>query len=107
MTNAVIRKWEAHIARTDVSAWKDTFMSRVLPMMRDVEGFRGISVLASRDGEPCRMTVLTRWADMDAIKRFAGDDPGRTYLPDFMERFFPAYEKRATFHDEVVLEVTQ
>ena len=44
---------------------------------------------------------------MAAIKALAGDDPAKTYLPDFMEPFFPSYDERATFHDEVVLEVTR
>lgn len=107
MTDAVVRKWEAQIARRDVVAWKDTFMDRVFPTMRAIEGFRGISVMVAQDGDPCRMTVLTRWADMQAIEALAGDDPGRTYLPDFMEPFFPSYDERATFHDEVLLEMAQ
>ena len=107
MTDAVMRKWEAQIARSDIPVWKEAFMARVLPVMRDIDGFGGISVLASQDSDPCKMTVLTRWKDMAAIKALAGDDPAKTYLPDFMEPFFPSYDERATFHDEVVLEVTR
>ena len=104
MTGAVMRKWEAQIARGDIGAWKETFLSRVLPAMRDIEGFRGLSVLASHADDPCRMTVLTRWKDMEAVTRFAGGDPGKTYLPDFMKPFFPSWDARATFHDEILLE---
>ncbi|WP_372571372.1 antibiotic biosynthesis monooxygenase [Ruegeria jejuensis] len=106
MSVPVIRKWQATIARDDVAAWKETFERRVLPNMRAVDGFRGITVLTERGGEPCRMTVLTAWEDMEAVQRFAGENPARTVMPDFMAPFFPTYDAEASFHDEIMAEAS-
>ncbi len=104
MTDVIVRKWEAMIARSDIAAWKETFMERVFPHMKGIDGFKGVTVFAAREGDPCIMTVQTNWRDMEAVVRFAGDDPARTYLPDFMVPFFPKYEAFATFHDQVLAE---
>lgn len=104
MSDTVVRRWEAKVARGDIAAWRATFVKRVLPSMRGVEGFRGISVLTSREGDPCRMTVMTAWDGMEAIRRFAGDRPETAVIPDFMAPFFREFDAEATFHDEILLE---
>ena len=107
MTGSVVRRWEARIARADVQAWQETFLSKAFPGMRAVEGFQGIRVLVERDRDPCRLTVMTEWTDMQAIKRYAGETPEKTVMPDFMAPFFPSYDATASFHDELVLEASQ
>lgn len=104
MTGPVVRKWEATVARDDVDEWIATYRQRVLPGMREIAGFRGVQFLAEREGDPCAVTVLTTFDDMSAVRRFAGDDPARTVLPDFMARFFPSFEQRARFYDVVLAE---
>ncbi|QJF50847.1 antibiotic biosynthesis monooxygenase [Roseobacter ponti] len=105
MTDALVRRWEAVIARDDVDPWLSTFRNRVYPAMRAVEGFRGITVHTERGSDPCRIAVVTRWKDIAAVKRIAGDVPEKTFLPDFMVPFFPAWDKEASFHDEVLSEM--
>ncbi|MEX0281647.1 MAG: hypothetical protein AB3N13_10740 [Arenibacterium sp.] len=100
----VVRRWEAKVARSDLSDWVATYRERVLPNVREIDGFESVTFLASREGDPAPVTVLMRWRDMDAIKSFAGEDPAKTVLPDFMARFLPDYDARATFHDELLLE---
>jgi len=90
--------------RADIGAWLETYRARVLPHVKEVAGFRSVTFHAAREGDPCRVTVVTRWDDMGAVRRFAGDDPARTVLPDFMAPFFPDDGAEASFHDEVLLE---
>ncbi|OAN75867.1 hypothetical protein A8B78_15615 [Jannaschia sp. EhC01] len=104
MSGPVVRKWEASIARADIAGWVKTYRDRVLDHVRAVPGFQDVTFLAERDDDPCRVTVLMTWDDMDAIRAFAGDDPAQTVLPDFMAPFFPDYDTRATFHDRVLVE---
>lgn len=92
------------MARADVDAWVETFRARVLPGMRAVNGFRGVSFFARRDDDPCHVMVLTKWRDLAAIESFAGDQPNRTVLPEFMAKFFKSYDEEATFYDEVLRE---
>ena len=100
----VVRRWEAKVARGDLGDWAATFRQRVLPNVRKIDGFESVTFLAGQEDDPAPVTVLMRWRDMEAINRFAGEDPAKTVLPDFMERFFTDYDARATFHDELLLE---
>ena len=104
MTSAVIRRWEASVDRADIDNWVETFRARVLPGMRAVKGFCGVSFLAKRDDDPCHVVVLTKWQDMASVTRFAGENAAKTVLPDFMARFFRTYDAEATFYDEVLRE---
>ena len=57
--------------------------------------------LRRREGERARFRVLSLWASMDGIRRFAGDDPERArYYPED-ERFLLSREPRVE-HFEVV-----
>jgi len=107
MTGAVVRRWEATIARDQVLEWRDTLLERVFPKMKAINGFRALRVHAQHDQDPCRVTVFTEWDDMLCVRRFAGDDPAKAVIPDFMEPFFRSYDETATFHDELVLEASR
>lgn len=107
MTETVMRTWHAKVARGDLRDWVAAYRDRVLDGMRGVDGFRAVTFLAARDGDPCDVTVLTEWDDMDAVRRFAGDDAARAVVPDFMERYFVAADATAGFHDVILQEAGQ
>ncbi|WP_317057765.1 antibiotic biosynthesis monooxygenase [Roseovarius rhodophyticola] len=100
----VVRNWEAAVGRADIDAWINTFRDRVLPNMQALDGFLDVTFLTKRDGDPCHVKVLTRWRNMAAITAFAGENPAKTVLPDFMAPFFKSYDAEATFYDEVLRE---
>ena len=104
MTGPVMRRWEAKVARADLDGWVETFRARVLTEMSKMDGFQSITFHAAREGDPCQVTVLSAWRDMDAIRAFAGDEPAKTYLPDFMAPFFAEHDGLATFHDVILME---
>ncbi len=104
MSDAVVRRWEAVVARDDVPEWVETFRARALPGMRAVDGFKSVSFLVRRDQDPCHVVVLTKWRDMAAIAAFAGKEAAKTVMPDFMAKFFKSYDAEATFYDEVLQE---
>lgn len=107
MTGCVVRRWEARVARSDLDGWVATYRDRVLGHVRTVDGFQSVAFHAERDGDPCRVTVFMKWDDMDAVKRFAGNDPAKAVIPDFMQPFLLDTDKRATFHDEILFEAHQ
>jgi hypothetical protein len=104
MIGNIARKWEAKVARADLAEWVKTYRDRVLDDVLSVNGFVDVTFLAERKGDPCKVTAPTAWRDMDAVGRFAGDDPARRVLPGYMARFFPDYDVRATRHDQLLTE---
>jgi len=107
MTKRVVRRWEARVARTDLSGWVSTYRDRVLEGMRDIDGFLGVAFHAEREADPCKVTVLTTWDDMESVRRFAGGAPEKAVVPDYMQDFFVAADPEATFHDEILLEANE
>lgn len=103
----MVRRWEAMVARSDLAGWLEAFQTRVYPKMQAISGFEGISVLAQRGDDPCRITVLTHWRDEDALRAFAGDAPQKAVVPDYMEKFFQQHDAEATFHDQIMVEAAQ
>ncbi|WP_170769266.1 antibiotic biosynthesis monooxygenase [Ruegeria lacuscaerulensis] len=104
MSAAVVRRWEAVVAREDVPGWVETFRTRALPGMRTLNGFLSVSFLVRREQDPCHIVVLTKWRDMAAIVAYAGQNAEKTVMPDFMAKFFKSYDAEATFYDEVLQE---
>jgi heme-degrading monooxygenase HmoA len=50
---------------------------------RATEGNRGVLALRRTEGGVAEYTLITLWESMDAIRRFAGDDPEQAkYYPD-------------------------
>lgn len=50
---------------------------------RATEGNRGVLVLRRESEGVAQFTILTLWDSMDAIRRFAGDEPERArYYPE-------------------------
>jgi uncharacterized damage-inducible protein DinB/heme-degrading monooxygenase HmoA len=66
------------------------------------EGNRGVYVLRRIDGDRARFRLISLWDSMDAVRRFAGDQPERArYYPED-EAFLLALEPNVD-HDEVVI----
>ena len=60
----------------DADAYQRHVTSRVLPELKGIPGHRSAQVL--RRGE--EFLVITFWESMDAIRRFAGEDPERAVV---------------------------
>ena len=104
MSGCVVRRWEARVVRSDLDGWVATYRDRVLQNVKQVDGFQSVAFHAERSGDPCKVTVLMKWDDMDAVIRFAGDDPEKAVIPDFMQPYLIDCDPTATFHDEILLE---
>lgn len=73
---------------------------------RATAGFRGVLVLRRQDGEASEYVLITLWDSMDAVRGFAGADPGRAvYYPED-DRYFPEEERGPHVkHFEVLAQV--
>jgi len=104
MTGVIARRWDGTVARANLDAWVATYKERVLPKMHGIDGWQGVSFLAARDGDPCRVSVTTLWRDEDALRAFAGENLTQAVVPDFMAGFFVDYDADATLHSEIFVE---
>jgi heme-degrading monooxygenase HmoA len=69
----IIRTWRGRAAPSGSQAYPDHFRRNVLPELRGIDGFHGASLVRRDLGKEVEFLVLTRWASMEAIRRFAGE----------------------------------
>jgi heme-degrading monooxygenase HmoA len=70
----ITRLWGARAAAAREQEYTGYFRQTVLPELRAVEGFLGAELLRQRGTGEVGFLVLTRWASMDAVRAFAGDN---------------------------------
>ena len=76
----IVRTWRGWAAASNRAAYPDHFRRNVLPELKKIAGFLGASLLQQdRQGE-VEFLVLTRWASIEAVRAFAGDDISRAVV---------------------------
>jgi heme-degrading monooxygenase HmoA len=71
----IVRVWRARATPERADDYPRHLTESVLPKLRDIPGFRGAYLLRRADGAGVEFVVLTRWASMEAVERFAGPTP--------------------------------
>jgi heme-degrading monooxygenase HmoA len=68
----------ADIHRSDV--YPQHFHTVVVPQLQGVAGFLGAELVRRERGDAVEFAVISRWASMDAVRAFAGDDARRAVV---------------------------
>ena len=97
----IARNWRGWTAAADADAYVDYLNETGLKEYRETPGNRGAWLLRRTEGDRTEFVTLTFWDDMEAVKRFAGDEPERAvYYPED-ERFLVEREDTVT-HFELI-----
>jgi heme-degrading monooxygenase HmoA len=70
----IVREWRGRTSQAREQDYINYFRRKVLPELGAVDGFLGASLLKTERAGEIEFLVLTRWASMDAIRKFAGDE---------------------------------
>jgi mannose-6-phosphate isomerase-like protein (cupin superfamily) len=71
----IARRWTARAEGSEqADAYVAHFEHTVRPHLESTEGFLGATIELIRDDDGSEIVVVTRWASMDAIRAFAGED---------------------------------
>jgi heme-degrading monooxygenase HmoA len=70
----IVREWRARANPSRERDYIEYFRRKVLPELGAIDGFLGASLLKEHRSGEVEFVVLTRWASMDAIRKFAGDE---------------------------------
>jgi heme-degrading monooxygenase HmoA len=99
----VVRQWRGWATSEKANEYPEHFLAAVLPELRKIEGFRGTYLLRRQADHGVEYTVLTVWESMDAIRRFAGENPDLAVVAPGAQAALRGFDKTAT-HYEVVAE---
>ena len=96
----IVRTWRGRTTSAWADAYPRHFHHSVMPELEEIQGFLGADLLKEEKDGQVEYFVLTRWASLDAIKAFAGEDyaqavvePEAVAALDDFDRTVRHYEK--------------
>lgn len=98
-TGGVVRIWEGRVPRDKADDYIGLMHSVALPDYRAIPGNRGAYVLRRDDEAVTRVTMLTFWESLDAIRAFAGEPVERAKYYDFDREFLLAFPETAVHYE--------
>ena len=73
----ILRSWRGAVRAADAERYLAHQSETGVNDYRATEGNRGVIVLSREQGDLVEVVTLSLWESMDAVRRFAGDDPER------------------------------
>ncbi len=96
----IARIWHGATTEAKSDAYLERMRAIALPDYRSTPGNRGAWCLRRAEGGHAHFLMLTLWEDLDAIRRFAGEEPQRAKYYDF-DADFLVEQEAGVVHYEV------
>jgi len=97
----IARYWRG-LARADRAAdYERHLRTETFPALRRIEGFAGAEVLRRTVANGVEFVVVSRWASMDAIARFAGADVEAAVVPPEVRAMMIEFDPRARHYEAI------
>lgn len=79
----IVRVWRGWTRRADADEYEAYMRKMAVPAYAGVEGNRGMYLTRRDVGDNTEFFLVTLWTSMEALRRFAGQDPERAvFFPD-------------------------
>jgi len=101
-SNGVLRMWKGRATAAKASEYIEHASEKVFPQIASIPGSRGAYLLRRPVGDGIELLVLTLWASMDAVSRFAGPDPEKAVVEPRARALLADFEEAVTHYDVVV-----
>jgi antibiotic biosynthesis monooxygenase (ABM) superfamily enzyme len=99
----IVRVWHGWTTRDNAEPYQELLRGEILPAIaaRGVAGYRGAQVLRRPVPEGVEFVTLLRFADLDAVRAFAGDDYEAAFVPPKARALLVRFDLRAIHFEEV------
>jgi heme-degrading monooxygenase HmoA len=99
----IVRVWRAMATPGNAPAYREHLERVVLPQLRTLPGFIGITLMQRKRDEHVELVVSSRWESMAAVRAFAGTNPGRAVVEPAARSVLIGFD-HAVSHYEVSFE---
>ena len=96
----ISRHWRGLAKAEFAQAYVEHLQTETFPAIRKLRGFVGAEILRREVPEGVEFLVVTRWASMDSIRAFAGDEVDTAVVPSKVDAMMVDYD-RIVRHYEV------
>lgn len=97
----IVRVWQGRARPEQRDAYPAHFRDVVAADLRAVDGFLGGRLLVRELEGVIEFTVMTRWASMDAIRAFAGDDVERAVVEPGAVAALSDFDRTVAHHEVI------
>jgi heme-degrading monooxygenase HmoA len=97
----IARHWTGVAFEHSASAYVEHLRRQTFPELQTIPGFVSASILCRRVDAGVEFLVVTRWASLQAIEQFAGNDAERAVVPDEVQAMMVAYDRTVRHYDVV------
>ena len=92
----IARLWRGRASTPrDADAYQRHVTTRVVPELKGIPGHRGAQVLRREE----EFLVITFWESIDAIRRFAGEDPERAVVEPEARAVLAEFDDRVRHYE--------
>ena len=98
----ITRTWRGSAIKEKADDYVKHLQESVVPELRQIDGFRGVYLLRRDSSDYFEFVVLTLWESMDAIRKFAGENPEVAVVAPAAKTLFREYDSKVK-HFEIVL----
>ena len=98
----IARMWRGFAIPERADDYVKHLQQSVVPELRQIDGFKGIYLLRRESSDGFVFVVLTLWESMEAIRKFAGENPEVAVVAPTARVLFREYDAEVK-HFEIVL----
>ena len=98
----IARMWRGSAIPEKAEDYVKHLQNSVLPELRQIDGFRGVTLMRQDSAERVEFIVMTLWESMDAIRKFAGEHAEAAVVAPAAQPLFREYDSTVR-HFDVVL----
>ena len=99
----IVRRWRATAEVGKACLYRDHLERSVLPQLRALPGFLGVTLMQAARGGEVELVVESRWQSMEAVHAFAGPAPDQAVVEPAARAVLAGFDDFVTHYD-VVLE---
>jgi len=98
----IARMWRGVAIQERANDYVKHLQESVVPQLRKIDGFKGVYLLKRNSSEDVEFLVLTFWESMEAIRKFAGENPEVAVVAAAARTLFREYDAEVN-HFEIAL----
>jgi len=95
----IVRVWRAMAAPGNAPAYREHLERVVLPQLRGLPGFLGITLMQRKRDDHIELVVSSRWESMAAVHAFAGTNPERAVVEPAARSVLIGFDHAVSHYD--------
>ena len=92
------RHWKGVTFKDRADDYVHHLESETFQKLKDIPGFKSASILTRNMNDGIEFLIITRWENIQAIKKFSGEDYELAVVPDVVKEMMVRYDERAVHY---------